>query len=91
MVLSSGVRILIDGVIKTLVIRGPGKPVDNCHIESYNNTFINQQKLFLIETGLKSSSNSSFEKKCEWIGNIVNNGLEENIETSIADSLIQII
>lgn len=50
-----------------------------------------QNKIRLIETGLRASSNSNFEAKSEWIGNIVNNGLDEKIDISIADEIIQIV
>ncbi len=50
-----------------------------------------QNKIRLIETGLKASTNSNFEAKCEWIGNIVNNGLDEKVDIHIADEIIQIV
>jgi len=50
-----------------------------------------KEKINLIETGLKSSVNSAFEEKCEWIANIVVNGLKDNIEITMADNIINIV
>lgn len=51
----------------------------------------NKEKITLIETGLKSSANSTFDEKCKWIANIVIQGLTNNIEISIADNIINIV
>lgn len=67
------------------------KTIDNKVNELSQIIIEDQNRIRLIETGLKASSNSNFEAKCEWIGNIVNNGLDEKIDISIADEIIQIV
>jgi len=67
------------------------KSIDE-NVESLSNEiYQNESKIRLIETGLRASSNSIFQEKCLWIGNIVNNGLTEEIDTDIADEIIQIV
>jgi len=51
----------------------------------------NKDKINLIETGFKSSANSTFDEKCEWIANIVLHGLSDDIEISIAENIIDIV
>jgi len=51
----------------------------------------NKEKINLIETGLKSAANSTFEEKCEWIANIVIHGIKDDIEITFADNIINII
>jgi hypothetical protein len=49
------------------------------------------ERMALIETGLRASANSAYSQKCEWIGNIVNNGLTGAVDTSIAEGLVGIV
>jgi hypothetical protein len=51
----------------------------------------NVGKVGLIETGLKAATNSNYEEKCEWIGNIVIGGISDKVEVPIAESLISIV
>jgi hypothetical protein len=51
----------------------------------------NRDKITLIEMGLKESANSSFEKKCEWIANIVKSGISDDIEIPTAENIINIV
>ena len=50
-----------------------------------------RNKINLIENGLKTSANSNFKEKCEWIANIVLKGLCDDIEISTAENIINIV
>ena len=52
---------------------------------------LSSEKINLIEIGLKLSANATFLEKCEWISNIVNQGLSDDIEISTADNIINIV
>lgn len=64
----------------------------NDKIETLSNEIKNNRdKINLIETGLKASANSIFDEKCEWIANVVIQGLYDDIDISVADNIINIV
>jgi len=51
----------------------------------------NKEKINLIDTGMRFSSNATFDQKCQWLANIVIQGLENKLEIPIADNIINIV
>ena len=51
----------------------------------------NKEKLNLIELGIQISARATYEQKCVWLGNVVNQGLKNKIEFSIATNAINIL